>query len=114
MTLFERTKNLAKTRGYNLQTTAEKTGLSKNAIYNWKTIEPSGASLKSVADVLGVTTDYLLGNSDEMHATKKPESNTVDLASKGVFLYQGQEITDEQMAIIKSMIESWTDKNERD
>jgi hypothetical protein len=36
MTLFERTKKLSKQKGWNLQTTAEKAGLSQNAIYNWK------------------------------------------------------------------------------
>lgn len=114
MTIIERTKQTAKLRGFNLKQIAIKAGLSENAIYKWNSQSPKIESVKAVADVLNVSLDYLLGNSDEMHATKKPESNTVDLASKGVFLYQGQEITDEQMAIIKSMIESWTDKNERD
>ena len=34
--------------------------------------------MQAVADVLGVSVDYLLGNTDEMHANKKDES-TVDL-----------------------------------
>ncbi|CAH0416146.1 helix-turn-helix transcriptional regulator [Periweissella fabaria] len=106
MTLFERTKEISKLRGYSLQTVAEKAGLSKNAIYNWKTKEPSEVSLKAVSAVLNVDTDYLLGNTDEMHSAK-PTSNTADLAKEGVFLYQGQEISDEQMEILKSIIDSW-------
>lgn len=80
MTLFEKTKQLSKQRGYSLQQTAELSGLSKNAIYNWKTKEPSPVSLKAVADVLGVSVDYLLGNTDDMHANKKSaDSEPVDI-----------------------------------
>lgn len=35
MTLFDNIKKYSKQRGYNLQTTAEKAGLSKNAIYGY-------------------------------------------------------------------------------
>ncbi|WP_439645139.1 helix-turn-helix domain-containing protein [Lacticaseibacillus pantheris] len=55
-------KNLQKKRGYNLKTTALKAGLSENAIYSWKRYAPSSDKLKAVADVLGVTVDYLLSD----------------------------------------------------
>ena len=100
MTLFERTKDTAKLRGISLQQTAEMAGLSKNALYNWKTKEPSAVSLKAVADVLGVSVDYLLGNTDEMHSNKKDDM-PVDLeevlAKLGPTLrFEGKELTDEQ------------------
>ena len=100
MTLFERTKDTAKLRGISLQQTAEMAGLSKNALYNWKTKEPSAVSLKAVADVLGVSVDYLLGNTDEMHSNKTDDM-PVDLeevlAKLGPTLrFEGKELTDEQ------------------
>lgn len=106
MSLFERTKDMASKRKMSLQEVATKAGLGINSIYGWKTKKPSYDRIEKVADVLNVTTDYLLGNSIRMHDT---ESNTVDLAAEGVFLYQGQEVTDEQMEIIRSMMESWQD-----
>lgn len=105
MTLFERTKDLAKKRGYSIAEVERKANLSENYLYTWKkTDNPRKESVQKVADVLNVTTDYLLGNSIRMHDT---ESNTADLAAEGVFLYEGQEVSDEQMEIIRSMMESW-------
>ncbi|CAK1245424.1 Transcriptional regulator [Fructobacillus evanidus] len=71
MTVFDRTKKISKLRGFSLQKTAEKAGLSQNAIYNWKTKEPSNVSLKAVASVLGVSTDYLTGKTDDFDNNDK-------------------------------------------
>ena len=79
MTLFERVKEISKKHGFSsLRVLSEQAGLSPNVVYGWKTKEPSAKSLQAVADVLGVSVDYLLGNTDDMHANKKDES-TVDL-----------------------------------
>lgn len=104
MTLFERTKNLSKQKGWNLQTTAEKAGLSQNAIYNWKTNEPSKVSLKAVADVLGVSSDYLLGKTNILNDNK----NEIDLkeARHEILSYGGKPISDEDWAVIKRILES--------
>lgn len=104
MTLFERTKNLSKQKGWNLQTTAEKAGLSQNAIYNWKTKEPSKVSLKAVADVLGVSSEYLLGKTNNLNDNK----NEIDLkeARHEILSYGGKPISDEDWAVIKRILES--------
>ena len=79
MTLFERVKEISKKHGFSsLRVLSEQAGLSPNVVYGWKTKEPSANRIKAVADVLGVSVDYLLGNTDDMHANKKDES-TVDL-----------------------------------
>ena len=78
MTLFERTKEISKKRGMSLQDTAKLAGIGINSIYQWKKQTPSVDRIKLVADVLNVSVDYLLGNTDDMHANKKDES-TVDL-----------------------------------
>ena len=50
MALFDNIKKYSKLRGYNLQTTAEKAGLSKNAIYGYNHgKQPSVETLKSFA-----------------------------------------------------------------
>ncbi|KAA8439123.1 helix-turn-helix transcriptional regulator [Weissella paramesenteroides] len=79
MTLFERVKKISKQKGYSsLKSLAEDAGLGVNAVYQWKSQTPRTDNLQAVADVLGVSVDYLLGNTDDMHANKKDES-TVDL-----------------------------------
>ncbi|MCT0485708.1 XRE family transcriptional regulator [Weissella paramesenteroides] len=80
MTVFERIKEISKKRGTNLKTIARQVGLSENAIYSWKNKTPRADNVQAVADVLGVSVDYLLGNTDDMHANKKATSNNpVDL-----------------------------------
>ena len=67
MTIFERVKETANLRKINLQTLAEKSGMGINSIYGWKTKTPSVEKISAVADVLNVSTDYLLGRTDEMN-----------------------------------------------
>ena len=73
MTVLERIKEVSKLRGYNLTKVNEMAHLGKNTIYSWKTKEPSHNNVQAVADVLGVSVDYLLGNTDEMHSNKKDD-----------------------------------------
>ena len=80
MTLFERTKEIASKRGMSLQEVAKKANLGVNSIYRWKERNPTTSNITKVADVLGVSVDYLLGNTDDMHKNKKATSNSpVDL-----------------------------------
>lgn len=75
MTLFERTKEISKKRGMSLQDTAKSAGIGINSIYQWKKQTPSVDRIKLVADVLNVSVDYLLGNTDDMHANNKSTDN---------------------------------------
>lgn len=100
MTVFERIKKISKQRGINLKAVAEKVGLSQNAIYSWKGKTPRADNLQSVADVLGVSVDYLLGNTDDMHSNKQ-EDMPIDLEETLSKLgpavsFGGKELTDEQ------------------
>ena len=112
MTVLERIKEVSKLRGYNLTKVNEMAHLGKNTIYSWKTKEPSHNNLQAVADVLGVSVDYLLGNTDEMHpapnADKKEPINlaeTVDDSERdNVISANGQPISDEDWAIIKAVL----------
>lgn len=117
MTLFERVKQTAKDRGYSLQETAKLAGLGINSLYQWKNKQPSASSLQAVADVLGVSVDYLLGNTDEMHPA---QSNIVSINNKNIELkdlldpeqieqrtvsYDGQPISDHDMKLIQTILE---------
>ncbi|MCT0013883.1 XRE family transcriptional regulator [Weissella confusa] len=112
MTVLERIKEVSKLRGYNLTKVNEMAHLGKNTIYSWKTKEPSHNNLQAVADVLGVSVDYLLGNTDEMHpapnADKQEPINlaeTVDDSERdNVISANGQPISDEDWAIIKAVL----------
>ena len=106
MTLFERTKEISKKRGMSLQDAAKSAGIGINSIYQWKKQTPSVDRIKLVADVLGVSVDYLLGNTDDMHANKKSNAkDTVDVEKDPTILsLDGIEITDEYRQFIIDQI----------
>ncbi len=65
MSTFERVKEISKQRGLSLTDTSIKAGLGEKSIYKWKYNEPSALRVQAVADVLNVSVDYLLGNTDD-------------------------------------------------
>lgn len=100
MTVIERIKEISKKRGWNLQKTAIEAGIGINTIYKWKSQTPKIDAISKVADVLGVSVDYLLGNTDEMHSNKKDDM-PVDLEEVldklgPTLRFEGKELTDEQ------------------
>lgn len=108
MTVVERIKESAKRQGYNLKTTALKAGLSENAIYSWQKYTPSSDKLAAVADVLHVSVDYLLGNTDDPNPPKTGRPNIVDLKEANVFMYEGDRadvdgLDPEDWAIMKAI-----------
>ena len=113
MNTFERIKEISKERGLNLKKTAIEAGLSENAIYKWKTQTPQSNALQAVADVLGVSVDYLLGNTDDMHTNKKADTSSDDLKEyfdeHPVLKFDGKEIPDAEMKIIKRILEDMDD-----
>lgn len=77
MTLLSRIKETAKQRGLSIEEVADKASksskdvkISRSSLYQWDKHEPKPSAVKAVADVLGVSIDYLLGNTDEMHPSK--------------------------------------------
>lgn len=108
MTTFERIKKLSKQRGYTLAALNDKAGLGTNTIYHWKNKIPSTENLNKVAKVLGVSTDYLLGNDD----TKK-DGLSVDEAVDNLRPYQGKPVSDDQKEVLKDLIKGYLDRNSK-
>ena len=106
MTVFERIKDTAKLRGTNLKNLAKQVGLSENAIYSWKNKTPRTDNVQAVADVLGVSVEYILGNTDEMHSNKKNDK-TVDLEKDTTILaLDGMELSDDYKQFIIDQVRS--------
>ncbi|MFL4497763.1 helix-turn-helix domain-containing protein [Weissella sp. MSCH1] len=111
MTVLERIKEVSKLRGYNLTKVNEMAHLGKNTIYSWKTKEPSHNNVQAVADVLGVSVDYLLGNTDEIHINKKdaPDDLKEFIDSTPILKYDGKDIPEAEMRIIRRILEDMDD-----
>ena len=64
MTTFERVKLLADKQKISIVELEERLGFSRNSLYAWKRNNPSSDKLQKVADYFNVSTDYLLGRTD--------------------------------------------------
>lgn len=110
MTTFDKIKKISKEKGYSLSSVNEKAGLGTNVIYGWKTKKPDYDNLRAVADVLGVSVDYLLGNTDEMHPSKSEDNSAIDLRQVDdserdeLISANGQPISDSDWEIIKAVL----------
>ena len=107
--LVERIKKIAQQHNLNLKETAIKAGIGENSIYRWKSQSPTTESLTKVAQVLGVSTDYLLGNDDD---TKK-DGLSVDEAVDNLRSYQGKPVSDDQKEVLKDLIKGYLDRNSK-
>ena len=78
--IYERIKEQADKQNLSLRQLSIKSGFkSPSAISRYKQgVTPTDTAVKAIAGALGVSVDYLLGNTDDMHTNKKDES-TVDL-----------------------------------
>ena len=106
MTTVERIKELAKQRGWSLQKVAEEAGIGTNSIYRWNKKVPSTKSLTKVAKVLGVSTDYSLGNDSN-------DGLSVDEAIDNLRPYQGKPVSSDQKEVLKDLVKGYLDRNNK-
>lgn len=94
LTLFERISYLAKKRDKSIKEVAEELGLSRNAIYQWKTSSPKADTLQKVAEYFDVSVDYLLGREEKTSLSEK----------YGVFAFDGEPVSDEEVEFLKAVL----------
>nr|DAJ37213.1 MAG TPA: repressor protein [Caudoviricetes sp.] len=107
---FELVKELCKKQGISLNTLEEKIGFARNSLYSWKNSEPKPKKLKAVADYFNVSTDYLLGRTDNPAISSDlvttADGRTVDLSNlrERVVLFDGKPLSDEDVDKIAQII----------
>lgn len=85
---FDKIKELADKQGISINVLEEKLGYGTNTLYRLKRSNPSSKVLREIADYFGVSTDYLLGRTDNPAIAGEPEK----------FYFEGQEVDVEQLA----------------
>lgn len=112
MTTFERVKMLADKRKISIVELEEKLNFSKNSLYAWKKSKPSIDKLNAVADYFHVSTDYLLGRTDDPNAGVAPEERklTVEEALASVMSSDGKPLTENDRQILTELIEAYIEK----
>lgn len=108
MTIFERISSLAKKRGLSLRTVASKAGLGETTIYGWKKRTPDSSNLQAVANVLGVTVDYLLGkNNTPADATQQEVNDLHRILEQGQLTYREEPVSEEAQDAVKTLLEAY-------
>ncbi|MGL4690282.1 MAG: helix-turn-helix domain-containing protein [Leuconostoc mesenteroides] len=96
MTLLSRTKEIAKDRGISMESLAKQVGISKSGIYQWDKHEPKPSTVKKVATVLNVSTDYLLGRSENTNSFSSPDVDEASGLGQSIMMaFDGKDVPDE-------------------
>lgn len=106
---FDRIKELAQRQGLSINLLEEKLGYSRNTIYNLKNSKPSTERISEIADYFNVSTDYLLGRTDNPNiATNGDASAPLDLRDIAAqsMLFDGKPLTEEDVDFITAVLEA--------
>ena len=115
--LFEKIKELCQKRGISINSLEETLGYSRNTIYSMKSKKPNAERLQEIADYFNVSTDYLLGRTDnpaianakEQFFFESKEVDVEELASTAM-RFNGKPLTEEDKKAIQNIIEIYLRK----
>ncbi|MDU2912621.1 MAG: helix-turn-helix transcriptional regulator [Staphylococcus warneri] len=107
---FEKIKELAKKRGKSLGQVEEDLGYGRNTLYKIKNSTPNAERIAEIANYFNVSTDYLLGRTDNPTIAKDtvttPDGRVVDLSNlrERVVLFDGKPLSDDDVDKIAQII----------
>ena len=109
MEFSERLKNLRKQAHLTQTDVAEKLGISQQAYASWERgiKKPTQDNLVKIAQILNVSIDYLVGNSDE--GVKEDELDNVEL----LFRMNSKGLTEEEKAVFKKELIEFMEKRKK-
>ena len=103
---FDRIKELAQKQGLSINLLEEN---SRNTIYNLKNSKPSTERISEIADYFNVSTDYLLGRTDNPRIAKDGDASAPldlrDIAAQSM-LFDGKPLTEEDIDFITAVLEA--------
>ena len=107
---FEKVRELARKRGLSLNQVEEKLGYSKNTLYSLKRQKVSSERLQEIADYFNVSTDYLLGRTDNPAVAKNDTiagytSDDLRKMAENAKTFDGKPLTEEDIDAIQNIIE---------
>jgi transcriptional regulator with XRE-family HTH domain len=111
-------KKLAKSRGLTMSKLEENLGYSTNYFYTLKNKKPNSERLQQVADYFNVSTDYLLGRTDNPRVAsgkfyfEGKEVDVEELASTAM-RFNGMPLNDKDKVAIQNIIEAFLNSQEK-
>ena len=107
---FEIVKDLCEKQGISLNTLEDKLKLGKNSLYGLKRNQPSAERLQQIADYFNVSTDYMLGRTDNPSIAKDDTiagytSDDLRKMAENAKTFDGKPLTEEDIDAIQNIIE---------
>ena len=106
---YEKIKELADKRGISLTKLEEDLGYSRNTLYKLKSQKPNAERISEIADYFNVSTDYLLGRTDNPKITTGGDASAPldlrDIAAQSM-LFDGKPLTEEDVDFITAVLEA--------
>lgn len=107
---FEIVKDLCEKQGISLNTLEDKLKLGKNSLYGLKRNQPSAERLQQIADYFHVSTDYLLGRTDNPAIASGDTiagytSDDLRKMAENAKTFDGKPLTEEDIDAIQNIIE---------
>ena len=108
---FEKIKELAKKRGKSLGQVEEDLGYGRNTLYKIKNSTPNAERIAEIANYFNVSTDYLLGRTDNPAIAGSDEfaqvnGQIIDLrkAAANTMLFDGKPLNEDDIDFITSVL----------
>ena len=110
LSTFEIVKYLCEKQGISLNTLEDKLKLGKNSLYGLKRNQPSAERLQQIADYFNVSTDYLLGRTDNPAIANDDTiagytSDDLRKMAENAKTFDGKPLTEEDIDAIQNIIE---------
>lgn len=106
---YEKIKELADKRGISLTKLEEDLGYSRNTLYKLKSQKTNAERISEIADYFNVSTDYLLGRTDNPKITTGGDASAPldlrDIAAQSM-LFDGKPLTEEDIDFITAVLEA--------
>lgn len=105
---FERVRELAKKQGLSINQLEDKLNFGKNSLYGLKKSNPNSKIIEKIADYFNVSTDYLLGRTDNPKIASDNDNATVDLkkAVAGSMAFDGKPLTEDEINYLADVFEA--------
>ena len=72
MGLYERIRDIAKTKGYSVNRLEQELGFARSSISKFNRNTPSAEKIQQIADILNVSVDYILTGKEDVPPKEKP------------------------------------------
>ncbi|EHJ57215.1 helix-turn-helix domain-containing protein [Streptococcus urinalis] len=105
---FERIKELTKKQGKSLGQVEEDLNYGRNTLYKIKTSTPNAERVSEIANYFQVSTDYLLGRTDNPAIAKDDQeytSNDLRQMAENAKTFDGKPLTESDIEAIQNIIE---------